>query len=167
MRLRWEFVYLAVILDAFSRRVVGWALSRSLEAELTVSALRAALADRCPPPGLIHHSDRGVQYACEEYVKLLTEAGCQISMSRRGNPYDNAQAESFFKTLKHEEVNLSEYRNLEEAAASIGAFIEQIYNRERLHSALGYLPPAEFEAQLNPPVAGRETASQRVLIATP
>jgi putative transposase len=167
VRLRWEFVYLAVILDAFSRRVVGWALSRSLEADLTVSALRAALADRCPPPGLIHHSDRGVQYACEEYVKLLTEADCQISMSRRGNPYDNAQAESFFKTLKHEEVNLSEYRNLEEAAASIGAFIEQIYNRERLHSALGYLPPAEFEEQLIPPVAGRQTASQRVLIATP
>jgi transposase InsO family protein len=167
VRLRWEFVYVAVILDAFSRRVVGWALSRSLEADLTLSALRAALADRCPPPGLIHHSDRGVQYACEEYVKVLTETGCQISMSRRGNPYDNAQAESFFKTLKHEEVNLSEYRNLEEAAACIGAFIEQIYNRERLHSALGYLPPAEFEHNLCPPVAGAKTAPQRVLIATP
>jgi len=167
VRLRWEFVYLAVILDAFSRRVVGWALSRSLEAELTVSALWAALADRCPPAGLIHHSDRGVQYACDEYVRVLTEAGLRISMSRRGNPYDNAQAESFFKTFKHEEVNLSEYRNLEEAAASIGAFIEQIYNRERLHSALGYLPPAEFEEQLIPPVAGATTAPQRVLIATP
>ncbi len=165
VRLRWEFVYLAVILDAFSRRVVGWALSRSLEAELTVSALRAALADRCPPPGLIHHSDRGVQYACDQYVQLLTEAGCQISMSRRGSPYDNAQAESFFKTLKYEEVNLSEYRNLEEAAASIGAFIEHIYNGERLHSALGYLPPAEFEEQLIPPSAGQETASQRIAIA--
>jgi len=167
VRLRWEFVYLAVILDAFSRRVVGWALSHSLEADLTLAALRAALTDRRPQRGLIHHSDRGVQYACEEYVKVLTEGGCQISMSRRGNPYDNAQAESFFKSLKYEEVNLSEYRNLEEAASSIGAFIEQIYNRERLHSALGYLPPAEFEERLIPPVAGRQTASQRVLIATP
>lgn len=167
VRLRWEFVYLAVILDAFSRRVVGWALSRHLEASLTVAALRSALQDRCPPLGCIHHSDRGVQYACDEYVQLLLEAGLQISMGRRGNPYDNAQAESFFKTLKHEEVNLSEYRNLEEAAGSIGAFIEQIYNRERLHSALGYLPPAEFEGQLTPPVAGTKTAPQRVLIATP
>jgi transposase InsO family protein len=167
VRLRWEFVYLAVILDAFSRRVVGYALSRSLEASLTVAALQAALTDRRPPPGCIHHSDRGVQYACDDYVKLLTEAGLRISMARRGNPYDNAQAESFFKTLKHEEVNLTEYRNLEEAAASIGAFIEQIYNRERLHSALGYLPPAEFEHNLYPPQAGEETARQRVLIATP
>jgi len=167
VRLRWEFVYLAVILDAFSRRVVGYALSRSLEASLTVAALQAALADRRPPPECIHHSDRGVQYACDQYVGLLTEAGLRISMARRGNPYDNAQAESFFKTLKHEEVNLTEYRNLEEAASSIGAFIEQIYNRERLHSALGYLPPAEFEQMLNPPVAGRQTARQRVLIATP
>jgi transposase InsO family protein len=108
-----------------------------------------------------------VQYACDQYVKLLTDAGLRISMARRGNPYDNAQAESFFKTLKHEEVNLTEYRNLEEVAGSIGAFIEQIYNRERLHSGLGYLPPAEFEQTLNPPVAGRHTAHQRVLIATP
>jgi transposase InsO family protein len=167
VRLRWEFVYLAVILDAFSRRVVGYALSHSLEASLTVAALQSALADRRPAPGCIHHSDRGVQYACDDYVKLLTDAGLRISMSRRGNPYDNAQAESFFKTLKHEEVNLTEYRNLEEAAACIGAFIEQIYNRERLHSALGYLPPVEFEQTLNPPVAGTQRARQRVLIATP
>jgi len=137
VRLLWEFVYLAVILDAFSRRVVGWALSRSLEASLTVAALRSALEDRCPPRGCIHHSDRGVQYACDEYVQLLLAAGLQIGMGRRGNPYDNAQAESFFKTLKHEEVNLTQYRNFEEAAASIGGFIEQVYNRERLHSALG------------------------------
>jgi transposase InsO family protein len=167
IRLRWEFVYLAVILDAFSRRVVGYALSRSLAASLTVAALQAALADRRPPPGCIHHSDRGVQYACDEYVNLLTDAGLRSSMSRRGNPYDNAQAESFFKTLKHEEVNLTEYRNFEEVAASIPAFIEQVYNRARLHSALGYLPPVEFEQTLNPPVAGRQTARQRVLIATP
>ena len=167
VRLRWEFVYLAVILDAFSRRVVGYALSHSLEASLTVAALQSALADRRPAPGCIHHSDRGVQYACDDYVKLLTDAGLRISMSRRGSPYDNAQAESFFKTLKHEEVNLSEYRNLGEAASSIGAFIEQIYNRERLHSALGYLPPVEFEHNLCPPRAGEKTARQRVLIATP
>jgi transposase InsO family protein len=167
VRLLWEFVYLAVILDAFSRRVVGWALSRSLEASLTVAALRSALEDRCPPRGCIHHSDRGVQYACDEYVQLLLAAGFQLSMGRRGNPYDNAQAESFFKTLKHEEVNLTQYRNFEEAAASIGAFIEQVYNRERLHSALGYLPPVEFEEQLCPPAAGQRTAHQGVLILTP
>jgi putative transposase len=167
VRLRWEFVYLAVILDAFSRRVVGWALSRSLDASLTTAALRAALRDRQPPAGCIHHSDRGVQYACGDYVNLLTEAGLRISMSRRANPFDNAQAESFLKTLKHEEVNLTQYRNLEEAAVSIGAFIEQIYNRERLHSALGYLPPVEFEHQLPPPVAGQSTAHQGVPISTP
>lgn len=167
VRLRWEFVYLAVILDAFSRRVVGWALSRALDASLTMAALRSALQDRCPPPGCLHHSDRGVQYACDEYVALLLEAGLQISMGRRGNPYDNAQAESFFKTLKHEEVNLTQYRNFAEAAASIGTFIEQVYNRERLHSALGYLPPAEFEEMLQPPVAGVKTADQGVLILTP
>jgi len=120
-----------------------------------------------PRPGCIHHSDRGVQYACDEYVRLLTEAGLLISMSRRGNPFDNAQAESFFKTLKWEEVNLTEYRNFEEAAASIPAFIEEVYNRERLHSALGYLSPVEFEHNLYPPQAGKHTARQRVLIATP
>lgn len=160
VRLRWEFVYLAVILDAFSRRVVGWALSRSLDASLTLGALKAALEDRQPPAGCIHHSDRGVQYACGEYVRLLIEAEMQISMSRRGNPFDNAQAESFFKTLKHEEVNLTQYQNFEEAAGSIGAFIEAVYNRERLHSALGYVSPVEFEHNL-------ETARQRVLILTP
>jgi len=160
IRLLWEFVYLAVILDAFSRRVVGWALSRRLDASLTLAALRSALAHRKPPAGCIHHSDRGVQYACEDYVNLLSAADMRISMSRRGNPFDNAQAESFFKTLKHEEVNLTQYRNFEEAAASIGTFIEQIYNQERLHSALGYLSPVEFEHNL-------ETARQRVLISTP
>jgi len=167
VRLRWEFVYLGVILDAYSRRVVGWALSRRLEASLTLAALRAALDDRCPPAGCLHHSDRGVQYACDDYVRLLTEAGLRPSMSRRANPFDNAQAESFFKTLKHEEVNLSEYRNFQEAAASIGSFIEQVYNQERLHSALGYLPPAEFEQTLHPPLAGTETAHQGVLISSP
>jgi transposase InsO family protein len=167
VRLLWEFLYVAVILDAYSRRVVGWALSRSLDATLTAAALKAALADRRPPWGCIHHSDRGVQYACHEYVQLLTEAGLRISMGRKGNPFDNAQAESFFKTLKHEEVNLTQYRNFPEAADSIGAFIEEIYNRERLHSALGYRPPVEFEEMLHPPVAGGKSAHQGVLISTP
>ncbi len=176
IRLLWDFVYLAVVLDAFSRRVVGYALSRRLDASLTLGALRAALADRRPPPGCIHHSDRGVQYACADYVKRLTEAGFRMSMSRRGNPFDNAQAESlpepghgqgFFKTLKWEEVNLTQYRNFEEAAASIPAFIEEIYNRERLHSALGYVSPVEFEAKLHPAVAGQNMARQGVLISTP
>jgi putative transposase len=167
VRLRWEFVYLAVILDAYSRRVVGWALSRRLEASLTLAALRSALEDRQPPLGCMHHSDRGVQYACDDYVQLLQAAGLRISMSRRANPFDNAQAESFFKTLKHEEVNLTEYRNLEEAAASIGSFIEQVYNRERLHSALGYLSPVEFEHMLPPPLAAEKPAHQGVLISSP
>jgi transposase InsO family protein len=138
-------VYLAVILDGYSRRVVGWALSRTLEAELTLSALRMAIRERKPAPGLVHHSDRGVQYACSAYIDLLKLHGILISMSRRGNPYDNAQAESFIKTLKYEEVYRTEYRDLADAYTSIGEFIERVYNEQRLHSALGYLPPAEFE----------------------
>ena len=145
IRLRVEFVYLAVILDSYSRRVVGWALSRTLEAELTLSALRMAIAQRKPVPGLVHHSDRGVQYACSAYVDLLKQHSMAISMSRRGNPYDNAQAESFMKTLKYEEVYRTEYRDLTEAYASISEFIERVYNEQRLHSALGYVPPVEFE----------------------
>ena len=145
IRLRHEFVYLAVLLDAHSRRVVGWALGRTLEAELTLTALRRAVAARRPRPGLVHHSDRGVQYACSAYTALLAEYGMRGSMSRTGNPYDNAYAESFMKTLKYEEVYRNEYADLAEAAASIGDFIEKIYNRQRLHSALGYQPPAEFE----------------------
>jgi len=145
IRLRVEFVYLAVILDAYSRRVVGWALSRRLEAELTVSALRMAIDQRKPVPGLVHHSDRGVQYACGAYIDLLKQYGMAISMSRRGNPYDNAQAESFMKTFKYEEVYRTDYRDLADAQACIGEFIERVYNEQRLHSALGYVPPAEFE----------------------
>jgi len=147
IRLRREFVYLAVVLDAYSRRVVGWALGRTLEAKLTLTALRRALAARAPLPGLVHHSDRGVQYACGDYTALLDEHGMRGSMSRCGNPYDNAYAESFMKTLKYEEVYRNEYADLDEAAASIGEFIEQVYNQQRLHSALGYRPPAEFEQQ--------------------
>jgi len=148
IRLQVEFVYLAVILDAFSRRVIGWALDDTLEASLTIEALRMALRRRQPRPGLVHHSDRGVQYAATGYVDLLAAHGVRISMSRRGNPYDNATCESFLKTLKYEEVYRSEYRDLNEACCSISAFLEKVYNQKRLHSALGYRPPVEFEAQL-------------------
>ena len=145
IRLETEFVYLAVILDAFSRHVVGWALDRTLEATLVTTALRRALEARRPTAGLVHHSDRGVQYACGEYTGLLKQHGITISMSRKGNPYDNAACESFMKTLKYEEVYRQEYRDMAEALASIGEFIDRTYNQKRLHSALGYRPPQEFE----------------------
>lgn len=145
IRLRVEFVYLAVVLDAFSRRVIGWALGRTLEAGLATAALEMALAERNPQPGLVHHSDRGVQYASTVYTDLLKQHKAQISMSRKGNPYDNAACESFMKTLKYEEVYRNEYRDFQEVHASIREFLERVYNQIRLHSALGYLPPAEFE----------------------
>jgi transposase InsO family protein len=145
IRLRLEFVYLAVLLDAFSRRVIGWALGRTLQAGLAVAALRMALGQRHPQPGLVHHSDRGVQYASLDYTAVLQEHKIKISMSRKGNPYDNAACESFMKTLKYEEVYRSEYRDLDDAHAQIGEFLERVYNEQRLHSALGYVPPAEFE----------------------
>lgn len=151
IRLLCEFVYLAVILDAFSRRVIGWELGRTLEGELTVTALRVALSSRQISPGLVHHSDRGVQYAATAYIDLLTQHGIQISMSRKGNPYDNAQAESFMKTLKYEEVYRSEYRDEREVRRGIKRFLEKVYNEKRLHSALGYVPPAEFERNLSKP----------------
>lgn len=145
IRLAEEFVYLAVVLDAHSRLVIGWALERTLEAKLAVDALRMALDKRGTPAGLIHHSDRGVQYACNQYTKLLKDHGVQISMSRKGNPYDNAKAESFMKTLKYEEVHRVEYKDLAEARRGIRKFLELTYNRKRLHSALGYVPPEEFD----------------------
>jgi len=148
IRLETEFVYLAVVLDAFSRRVIGWALDRTLEAGLAVDALQMAFRQRGPVKGLTHHSDRGVQYASREYTDLLKEHGVQISMSRSGNPYDNAKCESFMKTLKYEEVYRQEYRDLADARASIERFIERTYNGKRLHSALGYRPPVEFERSL-------------------
>jgi len=146
VRLSEQFVYLAVVLDAFSRRVVGWALADHLRAELALEALAMALRDRdIIPGGLIHHSDRGVQYACGDYVKRLAAAQIQPSMSRAGCPWDNAMAESFMATLKREEVDGRAYRDLADAKALIGAFIETVYNRQRLHSALDYLAPAVFE----------------------
>jgi transposase InsO family protein len=148
IRLLEEFVFLAAILDAFSRRVVGWALDRYLDDELTLTALRMALKNRSPSPGLVHHSDRGSQYASRDYIALLEANQVRISMSRKGNPWDNAACESFMKTLKYEEVYRNEYRDLAEARASIGEFLEKVYNQRRLHSSLGYVPPAEFEAQL-------------------
>jgi transposase InsO family protein len=148
LRLRETFLYLAVVLDAFSRKAVGWELGATLEATLAVAALQKALAERNPEPGLVHHSDRGVQYASQDYVALLESRGCLISMSRTGNPYDNAKAESFMKTLKREEVYLRQYRDREEVQASITQFIDEVYNRKRLHSALGYLSPVAYENQL-------------------
>lgn len=149
VRLLEEFAFLAVVLDAFSRRVVGWALERHLRASLALAALEMAIKARKPAPGtLIHHSDRGVQYACREYSEVLALHDIQPSMSRIGNPYDNAKAESFIKTLKQEEIDGRSYRDFKRAREAIGAFIESVYNLQRLHSALGYRPPAEFEAGL-------------------
>jgi transposase InsO family protein len=146
VRLLEEFVYLAVLLDAYSRLVIGWALERTLESSLSLGALQMALSKRGAPAGLIHHSDRGVQYACHEYTALLLDRNIKISMSRKGNPWDNAKAESFMKTLKYEEVYRTEYRDLADARRGIRTFLEKTYNRQRLHSALGYKTPAEFEA---------------------
>lgn len=146
IRLPTTFVYLAAILDAYSRRCIGWALSRSIDTTLTLAALERALQLRQPAPGVIHHSDRGVQYANHAYVARLEQAGLPLSMSAVGNPYDNAKAESFFKTLKTEEVYLHEYQTFAEAEAQLDHFIADVYNHKRLHSSLGYLPPVEFEA---------------------
>ena len=145
IRLKTEFVYLAVILDSFSRKVVGWALERTLASRLTVKALKEAVALREPPSGLVHHSDRGFQYASNEYMQLLKEHGIVSSMSRPANPYDNASCESFMKTLKREEIYANDYRDMEQLRINLELFIWQYYNRHRLHSAFGYRPPEEFE----------------------
>jgi len=148
IRLRKQFLYLAVILDAFSRRVVGWSLEDSLYAPLVLRALRMAIEERQPGPGLVHHSDRGMQYACEEYMALLEQHGIESSMSRPGNPYDNAKCESFIKTLKQEEIYTRQYRDRADLELHIAEFLEEYYNRRRLHSALGYRSPLSFERSL-------------------
>jgi putative transposase len=150
IRLRSAFVYLACILDAYSRRCVGWHLSREMNTRMTSHALQQAIGERQPRPGLIHHSDRGMQYASQEYIEQLQAIEAQISMSAVGNPYDNAKAESFFKTLKQEEVYLKEYNSFTDAEQNLTTFIGKVYNEKRLHSSLGYLPPAEFEAAYTP-----------------
>ena len=157
IRLESEFVYLAVVIDAYSRRVIGWALEQTVEDDLPLAALRKALELRQPAPGVVHHSDRGSQYASGDYTDLLKAHGCQISMSHRASPWENADCESWMKTLKSEEVYRQEYRDLGEARASIAQFIDEVYNQKRLHSALGYRPPVEFEQVLAAP--GRMKAS--------
>jgi transposase InsO family protein len=148
IRLHSEFVYLAVVIDAYSRRVIGWALDRAMEDDLTLAALRKALELRRPAPGLVHHSDRGSQYASGAYTDLLKTSGCQISMSHKASPWENGGCESWMKTLKSEEVYRQDYRDLSEARALIAQFIDEIYNQKRLHSALAYRPPVEFEQAL-------------------
>jgi putative transposase len=145
IRILTGFLYLAVVLDLFSRKVIGWALSEQIDAELTLAGLRMALGERGVVNGCIHHSDRGVQYACHAYVEELEAAGMRISMARKGNPYDNAAAESFMKTLKCEEVYLWDYQSLEDVKHRVPYFLQELYNHKRLHSALGYVTPEEFE----------------------
>ena len=145
IRILTGFLYLAVVLDLFSRKVIGWALSEQIDAQLTLAALRMALEERGSVEGCIHHSDRGVQYACHAYVEELQAAKMRISMARKGNPYDNAAAESFMKTLKYEEVYLWDYHSVEDVKQRIPYFLQEVYNQKRLHSALGYVTPEEFE----------------------
>ena len=163
VRLEVEFVYLAVILDAYSRRVIGWELDGTLEDSLTLAALRMALSRRTVTPELVHHSDRGVQYASGDYTQLLKDHDIRISMSRKANPWDNAACESFMKTLKCEEVYRTEYRNQAQARVRIGEFLEGVYNEKRLHSALDYRSPVEFERKLR--TAQKKEAAPRRLIA--
>src|SRR5947209_8910604 len=162
IRLETEFVYLAVILDAFSRRVIGWALDRTLASKLTVSALKMALSERCIGPGLVHHSDRGVQYAADEYTGLLDQHGIRIRMSRRGNPYDNAVCESFMKTLKYEEVHRQEYRDLPDALRSLRRFLDKVYNQKRLHFGSG----VSLAVRIRAPVVRDESQGGRSAAAS-
>lgn len=151
------FVYLAVILDLFSRKVIGWAISKHIDAELALAALRQAIQTRCPPEGCVHHSDRGVQYLCNDYVALLTERKFAISNSAKGNPYHNAFVESFMKTLKQEEVYLASYETYLDVLENLPSFIEEVYNEKRVHSGIDYLTPSELEEKikLDPTLASR------------
>jgi transposase InsO family protein len=167
IRLRGEFVYLAVILDRFSRKAVGWALDRTLAARITLAALQLAIAARHPPPGLVHHSDRGIQYACSDYVAALQAGGIVPSMSRPANPYDNAFCESFMKTLKQEEIYCNQYRDLQELSEHLEEFIDTYYNRQRLHSALGYRTPEEFEHAATLPESGSALAAATMKFFSP
>lgn len=167
IRLRTEFVFLAVVLDRFSRKAIGWALDRTLAARVCVVALRQAVARRQPPPGVVHHSDQGVQYASEEYREELRVAQMVPSMSRPANPYDNAVCESFMKTLKQEEIYCREYRDFEDLAAHLEEFIETYYNRQRLHSALGYRTPEEFEREASSAQAGGSAAPTMMYFTPP
>lgn len=164
IRLKTEFVYLAVLLDGFSRKVVGWALDRTLASRLPLAALHAAIAARQPPPGVVHHSDRGVQYAAEAYVQVLRQYQMIPSMSRPANPYDNASCESFLNTLKREEISAKTYHDLPQLRTNIEEFIDQYYNRARLHSALGYRSPEEFEQVV---AAGRPQAATMTFFQQP
>ena len=158
IRLRTEFVYLAVVLDVFSRKVIGWSLGRTLQARLPLCALKRAIADRQPPPGVVHHSDQGVQYTCHHYMQELRDHGMLPSLSRPANPYDNATCESFIKTLKREEIRASAYRDFEDLRQGLEEFIERYYNRCRMHSALGYRSPERFEMEASHERAGTTPA---------
>ena len=147
------FVFLAVLLDLYSRKVIGWAISKKIDGNLTLDALNMAIKRRGPPRGVIHHSDRGVQYLCDKYVEKLKEYGFHISCSRKGNPYDNAWSESFMKTLKYDEIYMGDYETYLDVIENLPRFIEDLYNKKRLHSSLGYLPPEEFE-DMNEEITG-------------
>jgi transposase InsO family protein len=146
IRIENGFVYLAILLDLYSRKIIGWSISKRIDGELTLNALKMAISTRKPPSGVIHHTDRGVQYLCEKYVEELKSNGFHLSCSRKGNPYDNAWSESFMKTLKNEEVYLGNYQTYLDVIDNVPRFLEEVYNKKRLHSSLGYLPPEEFEA---------------------